>query len=143
MSMMEFDRLKMDDNDTVNDFTGKISDLSSKAASLGENIIESKMVKKLLKGLLRHKYIQIVASLEQVLDLNSTGFEDIVGRLKVYEEHVGEETHKENQGKLMFSNNDQRNYESFCGRSRGQNVEAEVKVGQTTKTLCHTPKTKT
>ena len=36
--MTDFDRLKMDDNDMVDDFAGKISGLSSKAASLGENI---------------------------------------------------------------------------------------------------------
>lgn len=122
--MTEFDRLKMDDSDTVDDFAGKISGLSSKATSLGENIEESKMVKKFLKGLPRHKYIQIVASLEQVLDLNSTGFEDIVGRLKAYEERVGEETQKEDQGKLMFSNNEehsQRGYENSRGRGRGRN----------------------
>ena len=108
--------MKIDDNNTVDDFADKISGVSSKAASLGENIEESNMVKKFLKGLPRHKYIQIVASLEQVLDLNSTGFEDIVGRLKAYEERVGEETQKEDQGKLMFANSDhhsQRGYESF------------------------------
>ena len=55
-----------------------ISGLSCKAAALGENVEESKMVKKFLKGLPRHKYIQIVASLEQILDLYSTGFQDIV-----------------------------------------------------------------
>ena len=76
MLMTEFDRLKIDDKDTVDDFTEKISCISSKAASFGENIEESKMVKTFLNGLLRHKYIQIVPSLEQVLDLNSTSFED-------------------------------------------------------------------
>ncbi|XP_013601324.1 PREDICTED: uncharacterized protein LOC106308748 [Brassica oleracea var. oleracea] len=122
--MTEFDRLKMDYSDTVDDFVGKISGLSSKATSLEENIEESKMVKKFLKGLPTHKYIQIVASLEKVLDLNSTGFEDIVGRLKAYEERVGEETQKEDQGKLMFSNNEehsQRGYENSHGRGRGRN----------------------
>ncbi|XP_013614662.1 PREDICTED: uncharacterized protein LOC106320857 [Brassica oleracea var. oleracea] len=82
------------------------------------------MVKKFLKGLPRHKYIQIVTSLEQVLDLNKTGFEDIVGRLKEYEERLGEETQKEAQGKLMFSNNEeysQRGYENSRSRGRGQN----------------------
>ncbi|XP_076935589.1 uncharacterized protein LOC143602316 [Bidens hawaiensis] len=39
------------------------------------------MVRKFLKALPRSKYIQIVASLEQVLDLNKTGFEDVVGRI--------------------------------------------------------------
>ncbi|XP_013658227.1 uncharacterized protein LOC106362952 [Brassica napus] len=98
----------MDDNDTVDDFAGKISGLSSKATSFGENIKESKMVKKFLKGLPRHKYIQIVASLEQVLGLNKTG----------------EEIQKEYQGKLMFSNNEehsQMGYENSCGRGRGRN----------------------
>ena len=48
---------------------------------------EPKMVKKFLKGLPRDKFIHIVivASLEKVLDLNSTGFKDIVGRLKAFE----------------------------------------------------------
>ena len=55
--MTDFDRLKMEDNDTADDFAEKISGLSSKAASLGENIEESKMVKKFLKEILRHKYI--------------------------------------------------------------------------------------
>lgn len=106
--MTEFDRLKMNDSDSVDDFAGRISGLASKATSLGEVLDESKLVKKFLKGLPRTKYIHIVASLEQVLDLNSTGFEDIVGRLKAYEERIGDENQKEDQGKLMWTNNDQR-----------------------------------
>ena len=53
--MIEFSRLKMDDTNTVDDFAGNISGLSYKAALLGENIEESKMVKKFLKGLPRYK----------------------------------------------------------------------------------------
>ncbi|XP_048624017.1 uncharacterized protein LOC106397956 [Brassica napus] len=114
MLMTEFDRLKMDDNDTVDDFTGKISGLSSKAASLGENIEESKMVKKFLKDLMRHKYIQIVASIEQVLDLNSTGFEDIVGRLKAGRGHNGRgrgrgRLHNQNYATHIEDNNSKKN----------------------------------
>ena len=62
----------------------------------------SKMVKKFLKGLPRTKFIHIVASLEQVLNLNSTRFEVIVGRLKAFEERVKEETQDGDQLKLMF-----------------------------------------
>lgn len=64
------------------------AEIASKSASLGEVIEESKLVKKILKSLPRRKYIHIVASLEQVLDLNSTSFKDIIGRLKAYEESV-------------------------------------------------------
>ena len=90
-SMAEFDRLKMKEEDTIDVFVGRLSEISSKSASLGEIIEESKLVKKFLKCLPRRKYIHIVASLEQVLDLNTTSFEDIIRRLKAYEERVCEE----------------------------------------------------
>ena len=77
--MAEFDRLKMKDNETIDEFTGRISEISTKSAALGEEIEESKLVKKFLKSLPPKKYIQIVAALEQVLDLKKTGFEDIIG----------------------------------------------------------------
>nr|GEX02302.1 hypothetical protein [Tanacetum cinerariifolium] len=37
------------------------------------------------------RFVHIVAALEQVLDLKTTGFEDVVSRLKAYEERVKEE----------------------------------------------------
>ena len=67
-----------------------------------------KLVKKFLKWLPRKKYIHIVAALEQLLDLKTTSFEDIVGRLKAYEERVQEEDdNQEDQSKLMYSNAEQ------------------------------------
>ena len=106
--MTEFDRLKMKEEDTIDVFAGKLSKISSKSAFLGETIEEPKLVKKYLKCLPRKKYIHMAASLEQMLDLNTTPFEDIVGRLKAFEERVAdeeEETH-EDTGKLMYTNAD-------------------------------------
>lgn len=115
--MADFDRLKMKDEDTIDTFVGKLAEISSKSASLGEIIEESKLVKKFLKSLPRRKYIHIVASLEQVLDLNSTSFEDIVGRLKAYEERVCEEddNQHEDQEKLMYANSEG-GYNGYGGR---------------------------
>ncbi|XP_076907330.1 uncharacterized protein LOC143563737 [Bidens hawaiensis] len=95
------DRVKEDkDTETIDEFVAK---LSCTAASLGEMNEETKMVKKFLSSLPRKKFIQIVASLEQTLDLKTVGFEDVVGRLKAYEERIREEDmHSETQGKLMF-----------------------------------------
>lgn len=61
--MSEFDRLKINDNDSVNDFSGNTSGLSYKTASLRENVKNPKM-KKFLIGLPRYKFIQIISSLE-------------------------------------------------------------------------------
>ncbi|XP_033131958.1 uncharacterized protein LOC103848357 isoform X1 [Brassica rapa] len=118
--MAEFDRLQMKDGDTIDTFVGKLSEISSKSASLGEMIEEPKLVKKFLKSLPRKKYIHMVASLEQVLDLNTTSFEDIVGRLKAYEERIAEdeeEDSRDDQGKLMYADTNQENY---GGRGRGR-----------------------
>ncbi|KAL7598113.1 hypothetical protein Lser_V15G24534 [Lactuca serriola] len=89
--MAEFDGLKMYDSESIDDFAGRLSGLASKSASLGELIDETKLVKKFLKSLPRAKFIHIVVSLEQVLELKSVGFEDVVGRLKAYEERIREE----------------------------------------------------
>ena len=137
--MSEFERLKMKDNDIIDSFVGKLSELSSKFTALGEIIEEPKLVKKFLMFLPRKKYIHmVVASFEQVLDLKTTSFEDIIGRLKAYEERVAdeEEEAQENQSKLMYANMDQPqghsqheyngDYRSrgrggiFYGRGRGQ-----------------------
>ncbi|XP_076894705.1 uncharacterized protein LOC143547077 [Bidens hawaiensis] len=101
--MNEFYRMRMKETETIDEFVAKLLCTASKAASLGEVIEETKMVKKFLSSLPRSKFIQIVASLEQTLDLKTVGFEDMVGRLKAYEERIWEEDmHSKNQGKLMF-----------------------------------------
>ena len=53
--MAEFERLKMKDSDTIDDFVGKLSEISSKSAALGENTEETKLVKKFLSSLPRRK----------------------------------------------------------------------------------------
>ncbi|XP_048604637.1 uncharacterized protein LOC106408105 [Brassica napus] len=93
--MTEFDRHKMKETENIDGFGGKLSELASKSAALGVTIEEAKIVKKFLMSLPRKKYIHIVASLEQVLDLNTTSFEDILGRLKAYEERIFEEEETE------------------------------------------------
>ncbi|XP_048611726.1 uncharacterized protein LOC125586006 [Brassica napus] len=123
--MAEFDRLKMKEEDSIDTFVGRLSEITSKSASLGEIIEETKIVKKFLKSLPRKRYIHIVASLEQVLDLNTTSFEDIVGRLKAYEERIceDEDENQDDQGKLMYANSESLNDNNggYVGtRGRGQ-----------------------
>ena len=126
----EFERLRMKETDTIDEFVGRLAELSSKSAALGENIEETKLVKKFLKSLPRKKYIHIVASLEQVLDLKTTTFEDIVGRMKAFEERVAEEEEEDTQDtqtKLMYasnesqhqSQNNNRENNNYRGRGRG------------------------
>lgn len=118
--MIEFDRINMKDSDTIDSFAGKLSEIASKSAALGTTIEESKLVKKFLSSLPMNKYIQITASLEQVLDLNTVGFEDVIGRLKAYEERILiNDNNGDSQGKLLYSSSYQQN-NSTRGRGRGR-----------------------
>ncbi|KAG7586435.1 Zinc finger CCHC-type [Arabidopsis thaliana x Arabidopsis arenosa] len=120
--MSDFDRLKMKETESIDEFAGKLSEIATKAAALGEKINETKLVKKFLGSVPRKKYIHIVASLEQVLDLKKTGFEDIVGRLKTYEERVLDEEEEPiaDQGKLMYANHESQSYQGSYGGGRGR-----------------------
>ena len=61
--MNNFEHLNMSDSDSIDTFSGKLSELASKSASLGQSIEEPKLVKKFLNSLPRSKYIMMVASL--------------------------------------------------------------------------------
>ena len=121
--MAKFNRIKKKESDTIDMFVGKLSEISSKLIALGEVIDEPKLVKKILKSLPRKRYIHIIAALEQVLDLNTTSYEDIVGRLKTSEETIGEEEEDDEQEdqKLMYANSDSRpSYQEGYGGNRGR-----------------------
>ncbi|GKD98282.1 uncharacterized mitochondrial protein-like protein [Tanacetum coccineum] len=68
----EFDNLEMLDNGTIDEYVAKLSGIASKSATLGEVMSEHKLVKKFLTCLPRC-FVHIVAALEQVLDLKTTG----------------------------------------------------------------------
>ena len=122
--MNDFERLKMSDSESIDTFSGKLSELASKSASLGQNIEEPKLVKKFLNSLPRAKYIMLVASLEQMLDLNTIKYEDVVGRIKAYEERIKEDTTNDQQNNLLFSSSEGSNSRgrgrgNYRGRGRG------------------------
>lgn len=118
--MDEFSRMRMKETDTIDDFSGKLAEISSKSSALGEVIEESKLVKKFLQSLPRTKFIHITAALEQFLDLNTISFEDIVGRLKAYEERIRVEEQQDDQGKLLYANMDSQPQQDSYGRGNSQ-----------------------
>ena len=53
--MSEFEKIKMLESDTIGSFSGKLSELASRSASLGQVIEEPRLVKKLLNSVPRFK----------------------------------------------------------------------------------------
>ncbi|KAJ9542758.1 hypothetical protein OSB04_029264 [Centaurea solstitialis] len=117
----EFESLKMKETGTIDEFSSKLSGIATVSASLGGTISQEKLVKKFLTSLPR-RFVHIVAALEQVLDLKTITYEDVVGRLKAYEERTKETDKASDSGeKLLYSKveNLNRNQDSSRGRGRG------------------------
>ncbi|XP_076936734.1 uncharacterized protein LOC143604009 [Bidens hawaiensis] len=80
----------MKDSEKIDDYVNRISEISSNTAMLEETFEQQKIVKKFLTSL-PHRFVHIVSSLEQILDLKTVGFEDVVGRIMAYEERTKDE----------------------------------------------------
>nr|GFA78111.1 hypothetical protein [Tanacetum cinerariifolium] len=99
----EFKNMKMSDNDTIDAYAAKLSGIAFKSAMLEDFMSEHKLVKKFLTSLPR-RFVHIVAALEKVLDLKTMGFEDVVGRLKAYEERVKQEDKANDSQEKLYGN---------------------------------------
>nr|GEW93808.1 zinc finger, CCHC-type [Tanacetum cinerariifolium] len=137
----DFEMLHMKEDETIDTFTGKLTTLVNKAASLRHTIEDQTLVRKLLNTVL-DRYLQIVASIEQYSDLSEMALEEAFGRLKTYEERIKYKRGKQvdNQEKLMFTRHENKG-KYFRRRRRGkhrfsqgrnhENFKEERKDGET------------
>ncbi|KAL4577977.1 hypothetical protein LXL04_014092 [Taraxacum kok-saghyz] len=118
----DLERLKMKDNETINDFSGKLGAIVEKFKSLGSYLDEEMAVRKFLNSV-PHKYLPIVASIEQYSDLETMSLEEAVGRLKAYEDRlkIHDESVEERgqHGHLLLSNSEHDGRQYGRGRGRG------------------------
>nr|GEZ09561.1 zinc finger, CCHC-type [Tanacetum cinerariifolium] len=77
----------MKEDDTVDAFTAKLNGYATKAKKLGKTLDESLLVRKVLDST-PDRFIQIVASIEQTNDLDDITLDEIVGKLKAFEERI-------------------------------------------------------
>nr|GEZ33622.1 zinc finger, CCHC-type [Tanacetum cinerariifolium] len=75
------------EDETIDTFTGKLKTLVNKAVSLGHTSKDQTLVRKLL-NVVPDRYLQIVASIEQYSDLSEMTMEEAIGRLKTYKERI-------------------------------------------------------
>ncbi|XP_076895065.1 uncharacterized protein LOC143547550 [Bidens hawaiensis] len=131
--------MKMKDSESIDDYSGRLSGLATKFAALGSAIDETRLVRNILTCMPK-RFINIVASVEQMVDLKALKFEEIVGRLKAFEDRVNSvDDEPENNGKLLFN---RAKAGKFKGKGKGEseksrddskgdrNKEDEIVIGQ-------------
>ncbi|KAD3640707.1 hypothetical protein E3N88_29930 [Mikania micrantha] len=70
----EFEVARMKDNEKIDDFAAKLAGISSKSAALGSIIEETTLVRKLLTAI-QEIFLNIAATLEQLVDLKTVKFQ--------------------------------------------------------------------
>jgi hypothetical protein len=86
----DFDALKFNDGESVDDFSARIDRITCELAVFGNEYTEEEVVRKFLQAL-PSRFDQIAASIETLLDLSEISVDELVGRLKVAEERLVQE----------------------------------------------------
>jgi hypothetical protein len=90
MLKREFDALKFNDEESVDDLCVRISRITGELAVLSDEYTEEEIVRKFLQAL-PTRFDQIAASIETLLDLSEVTVDELVGRLKASEERLARE----------------------------------------------------
>ncbi|GJX46176.1 zinc finger, CCHC-type containing protein [Tanacetum coccineum] len=75
----------MKEDDSIDEFSAKLNSIVTRASGLGSTFDQQTLVRKLLSSVPK-KFIQIVAAIEQFTNLEETTLDEIIGRLKTFEE---------------------------------------------------------
>ncbi|KAF0903413.1 hypothetical protein E2562_027698 [Oryza meyeriana var. granulata] len=83
----QLENLCMGEEESVDDFSSKITLLVGEMQALGEKVEEKYVIKKLLRAV-SDKFINIVTTIEFFGSMNTMTKEEIIGSLKAYEEKL-------------------------------------------------------
>ena len=83
-----FEEIRMEEDETFDEFYAKLKDIVNSAFNLGECIVEFKIVRKILRSLPERFYAKITA-IEEVKDIDQIPLTELVGNLQTYEMGLG------------------------------------------------------
>ena len=83
-----FEELRMEEDETFDEFYAKLKDIVNSAFNLEESIAESKIVRKILKSLPKRFHTKITA-IEEVKDADQIPLTELVGNFQTYEMGLG------------------------------------------------------
>jgi len=101
----EFGTLTFKEGENVTEFGIRITTLATNLRALGDNITDGEVVKKLLQ-VVPERLTRAAVSLEMFLDLNKVSIEEVIGRLRVFEERSKPAQIMDAMGRLMLCEED-------------------------------------
>ena len=79
-----FEEIKMEEDESFNEFYAKLKDIVNSAFNLGETILEPKIVRKVLRSLPERFHAKIT-TIEESKDIDKIPLTELVGNLQTYE----------------------------------------------------------
>ncbi|KAL5541420.1 hypothetical protein UlMin_043464 [Ulmus minor] len=108
MLTSQFESIRMEEGEKVADFNAKLIDITNRSCLLGEEYVESKIVRKILRSL-PHRFQGKVIAIEESKNVDKIRLEELIGSLETFEMGLGEEKKEKNKNIAFKSEN---NYES-------------------------------
>ncbi|KAA8526403.1 hypothetical protein F0562_008394 [Nyssa sinensis] len=131
--------MKMKENETLNDFSTRFSELVNQMKTYGEDISDARIVEKILISL-PEKFDAIVAVVEETKDISKLSIQELMGSLKSYEQRLSQRSEKSLesafQSKLilapkMLKRNPQHKNKAKDNRLKAEDKEEEeVEIGE-------------
>ena len=78
----------MEEDENFDEFYAKLQDIVNSAFNLGESILKSKIVRKILRSFLEKFHAKITV-IEEVKDIDQIPLTELVGNLQTYEMGLG------------------------------------------------------
>ena len=83
-----FEEIRIEEDETFDEFYAKLMDIVNSAFNLGESIAESKIVRKILRSLPKRFHAKITV-MEKVKDIDQIPLIELVRNLQTYEMRLG------------------------------------------------------
>ena len=83
-----FEEIRMEEDETFDDFYSKLKDIVNFTFNLGESIAKSKIFRKILRSLLERFHAKITV-IEEVKDIDQIPLTELVGNVQTYEMGLG------------------------------------------------------
>ena len=113
----------MKENESVVDFSSRISNVVNQLKSNGEDYQEQRIVEKILR-ILPHKYDNLVMTIEEAKDLTILTMDELMGILQTHEHRINRSTSSSSQEQAFKAHSNPR------GRGRGRNGSGRNSKGR-------------
>ena len=79
-----FKEIKIEEDETFDEFYAKLKDIVNSAFNLGDHILEPKIVRNVLRSLIERFHVKITA-IEESKDIDTIPLTELIGNLQIYE----------------------------------------------------------